>query len=199
MNKRVCDTKVTHKQTREVPGSSYSSFRNEPVNLGTSRATPVFFPLPNAAPDISSSYSCATSLRLSGECGPCSCASQPPPRLSDCHRLFQAQVLPVPGGWLRPLNHDGFKCYIKQFGINPIGRGDNDRERPATTFNEEATFFVPFLARSVGFGPISSPPPRAFPRAVSAACQHHSTAPSSSHSSTNSAQIFSNNPICAYR
>src|SRR5207249_3240093 len=42
---------------------------------------------------------------------------------------------------------DGFKRRIKQFGINPIGRGDNDRERPATTFNEEAMF------RAV-FGPI---------------------------------------------
>src|SRR5919109_127068 len=80
MNKRVCDTKVTHKQTGEVPGSFYSSSRSEPVNLGTSRATPAFFLLPNAAPDISSSCSCAPSLRLSGECGPCSCASPPPPR-----------------------------------------------------------------------------------------------------------------------
>jgi hypothetical protein len=147
MNKRVCDTKVTHKQTGEVPGSSYSSSRSEPVNLGTSRATPAFFPLPNAAPDISSSFSCVTSLRLSGECGPCSCASQPPPRRSGCHRLYPGQVLPLPGGWLRPLNHEGLNRRIKQFGINPIGRGDNDPERPATPFNEEATF------RAV-FGPI---------------------------------------------
>src|ERR671925_273281 len=88
MNRLICDTKVTHKQTGEVPGSSYSSFRSEPINLGTSRATPVFFPLPNAAPDISSSCSCAPSLRLSGECGPCSYTSQPQPRLWDCHRLY---------------------------------------------------------------------------------------------------------------
>jgi len=64
--------------------------------------------------------------------------------------FIQAPVLPLPGGWLRPLNHNGFNRRFKQFGINPIGRGDNNRERPATPFNGVPKISMP--ARVAAWG-----------------------------------------------
>lgn len=197
MNKRVCDTKVTHKQTGEVPGSSYSSFRSEPVNLGTLRATPAFFPLPNAAPDISSSFS-STSLRLSGECGPCSCASQPQPRLSDCHRLYPGTGSAVAWRLAQAAQPRWLPSSHQAIGHPPHWPG---RQRPRAArhpLQREGYVLCRFWPDLSDSDP-PRPPPRVFPRAVSAACQRQSTAPSSSHPSTNSAHIFSNNPICAHR
>ena len=56
-------------------------------------------------------------------------------------------------------------------------------------------FLVPGLPRSVGFGPVSSPPNRALPSIPSAACHFQSTAPRSSHSATGAARIRSKTPF----
>src|SRR5205823_6734069 len=75
--------------------------------------------------------------------------------------FIQAQVLPLPGGWLRPLNHAGFNRRIKQFGINPIGRGDNNRERPATPLQREG-----YVSCHLWPDRSDSDPPRHHPRAL---------------------------------
>src|SRR5947209_17246168 len=60
-------------------------------------------------------------------------------------------------------------------------------------------FLVPFLPRSVGLQPVFSPPKRALPSIPSALCHFQSTAPSSSHSSTSTAQTRSKTPLSHHR
>src|SRR5215471_8189877 len=64
-----------------------------------------------------------------------------------------------------------------------------DKGPPAASV--KTLFLVPFLARSVGLGPISSPPERAFPSHPSVACHSQLISASSSHSAASNAQIIS--------
>jgi hypothetical protein len=90
----------------------------------------------------------------------------------------QAEVLRLGLGRLWALDHDRLDRLGQQQVVVDLGRGDDDGQWPALSLDQQ-TFFEPCLARSVGLGPMWSPPLRAFPRAPSAACQRQSTKPNS--------------------
>jgi hypothetical protein len=108
----------------------------------------------------------------------------------------EAEILWLSLRWLRTLDHDRFDRLSQQEMIIDIGRGDDDRQWPSPAINQQA-FFEPCLARSVGLGPILSPPQRALPSAPSAACHCQSRSPNSSHSASSKDQIISKSPILA--
>jgi len=81
----------------------------------------------------------------------------------------QAQVLWLGLGRLWALNHDRLDCLGQQQVVVDVGWGDDDSQRPSLTIDQQG-FFEPHLPRSVGLGPILSPPLRALPKAPSAAC-----------------------------
>jgi hypothetical protein len=74
---------------------------------------------------------------------------------------------------LGPCDRDRLDRGPAELEVVQIRAGRRDPERDALTLGEEAPF-RPFLARSVGFGPVSSPPSGAFPSAPSIASHSHS-------------------------
>jgi hypothetical protein len=110
----------------------------------------------------------------------------------------QAEVLWLGLGRLWALDHDRLDRLGQQQVVVDVGRGDDDCQRSTTALDQQA-FFEPFLPRSVGLGPIWSPPLRALPSAPSAACQRQSTRPSTSHSARSSDQIISKSPSAIHR
>src|SRR5262249_10285331 len=101
-------------------------------------------------------------------------------------------------GWLWALDHDCLDRLIQQEMVVDISRGNHDCQRPALPIDQQA-FFEPFLPRSVGLGPIWSPPLRALPIDPSAACHCQSTSPNTSHSARRKDQIISKSPILTQR
>ena len=71
-----------------------------------------------------------------------------------------------------PLDRDRLDGDAGELEVVQIRSRRRDPERDALTLGEEAPF-RPFLALSVGFGPVSSPPSGAFPSAPSSASHSH--------------------------
>ncbi len=74
---------------------------------------------------------------------------------------------------LRTLDRDRLERGAGQFEVVAVRAGRKDPDRDALALGEEAPF-RPFLALSVGFGPVSSPPRGALPSAPSIASHSHS-------------------------
>jgi hypothetical protein len=72
-----------------------------------------------------------------------------------------------------PLDRDRLDGGSAELEVVQIRAGRFDAERDALTLAEEAPF-RPFLALSVGFGPVAAPPSGAFPSAPSMASHSHS-------------------------
>jgi hypothetical protein len=74
---------------------------------------------------------------------------------------------------LGPLDRDRFERRACQLEVVAVRARRADPDRDALALGEEAPF-RPFLALSVGFGPVSSPPSGALPSAPSIASHSHS-------------------------
>ncbi len=194
MNKHVYDTKARHKQTGSGPDSSLLSSRIELKFPDTWTTTPAFFRPPSAALCSLSFFSLAVVLHRCGEYDRCIRADSPLTLPSDYRRLYPGTgVADVPVSvrdgsppwprWLAP----AISCRAHW----------QQRRRPTPSICQEAPL-------GPVFGPISGvwadpvAAARAFPQAVSAACQCHWTWPRSSHSSTSIAHSFSNNPVSTH-
>ena len=101
--------------------------------------------------------------------------------------LIQTQGLGLPLRRLRPLHHDGLEGGRQERGVLDIRPGPHYAQRASRRFDHQAAFH-PFLPRSVGLRPTTSPPRRALPMAVSAACHGHSTPCHAAQASTSPAQ-----------
>ena len=87
--------------------------------------------------------------------------------------LVEAQPLrPLPGR-LRPLDRDALERVAGELEVVQVRARCRNPERDALTLAEERSF-RPFLALSVGFGPVRSPPSGALPSAPSIASHSHS-------------------------
>lgn len=85
----------------------------------------------------------------------------------------EAEALRLLRGRLRPLDRDRLDRLACQLEVVAIRTRRADPDRDALALAEEASF-RPFLALSVGFGPVSSPPNGALPSAPSIASHSHS-------------------------
>jgi hypothetical protein len=85
----------------------------------------------------------------------------------------EAEALWRLGRWRRPLDRDRLDRGAAELEVVQVRARRRDRERDALALGEERSF-RPFLARSVGFGPVSSPPNGALPSAPSIASHSHS-------------------------
>jgi hypothetical protein len=74
---------------------------------------------------------------------------------------------------LRPLDRDALDGGAGELVVVQVRARRRDPERDALTLGEERSL-RPFLALSVGFGPVSSPPSGALPSAPSIASHSHS-------------------------
>ena len=74
---------------------------------------------------------------------------------------------------LGPLDRDAFERLAGELVVVQVRARCRDRERDALALGEERSL-RPFLALSVGFGPVSSPPRGALPSAPSIANHSHS-------------------------
>ena len=74
---------------------------------------------------------------------------------------------------LRTLDRDRLERRARQLEVVAVRAGREDPDRDTRALGEEAPF-RPFLALSVGFGPVSSPPRGALPSAPSIASHSHS-------------------------
>ena len=72
-----------------------------------------------------------------------------------------------------PLDRDRLNRLACQLEVVAVRARGADPDRDALSLGEDAPF-RPFLARSVGFGPVSSPPKGALPSAPSIASHSHS-------------------------
>src|SRR5215218_4984621 len=112
--------------------------------------------------------------------------------------LVQAQVLRSLLGGFGTLHHDRFYGVLKQLEVCYVGSGYHHRKRTAIGLDQDRAFDA-HLGSIRGIGAYLVPPKRALPIAPSAACHSKSTPPSSSHSSTNSAQMRSRTPSSTHR
>ena len=87
--------------------------------------------------------------------------------------LVEAEPLRLFGGRLGPLDRDRLERGACELEVVQIRARRRDPERDALALAEDAPF-RPFLALSVGFGPVSSPPNGALPSAPSIANHSHS-------------------------
>jgi len=87
--------------------------------------------------------------------------------------LVEAQALRLFGGRLGPLDRDRLDRGACELEVVQVRARRRDPERDALALGEEAPL-RPFLALSVGFGPVSSPPSGALPSAPSIASHSHS-------------------------
>jgi hypothetical protein len=93
--------------------------------------------------------------------------------LGEVVALVQAEPLRPLRGGLGPLDRDRLDRGPAELEVVQIRAGRLDAERDALTLAEEAPF-RPFLALSVGFGPVAAPPSGALPSAPSIASHSHS-------------------------
>ena len=87
--------------------------------------------------------------------------------------LVEAQPLRLLRGRLGPRDRDALERRAGELEVVQVRARRRDPERDALTLGEERSF-RPFLALSVGFGPVSSPPSGALPSAPSIASHSHS-------------------------
>jgi hypothetical protein len=87
--------------------------------------------------------------------------------------LVEAESLRLLGRRLRPLDRDRLDRGAGELEVVQIRARRRDPDRDALTLGEERSF-RPFLALSVGFGPVSTPPSGALPIAPSIASHSHS-------------------------
>ena len=87
--------------------------------------------------------------------------------------LVQAEPLRLLRCRLGPLEWDRLDRGAGKLEVVQVRTRWRDRERDALALGEEAPF-RPFLALSVGFGPVCSPPSGALPSAPSSASHSHS-------------------------
>ncbi len=87
--------------------------------------------------------------------------------------LVDAQPLRLLRGRLGPLNRDRLDRGAAQLEVVQVRARRRDPDRDALALGEERSF-RPFLALSVGLGPVSSPPNGALPSAPSIASHSHS-------------------------
>ena len=85
----------------------------------------------------------------------------------------EAEPLRDLGRRLGPLDRDALERVARELVVVQVRARWRDPERDALTLGEERSL-RPFLALSVGFGPVSSPPKGAFPSAPSIASHSHS-------------------------
>lgn len=85
----------------------------------------------------------------------------------------EAEPLRLLGRRLGPLDRDRLDRRTRQLEVVAVRARRPDPDRDALALGEEAPF-RPFLARSVGFGPVRSPPSGALPSAPSIASHSHS-------------------------
>jgi len=85
----------------------------------------------------------------------------------------EAQPLRLLRCRLGPLDRDRLERGAGQLEVVAVRARGTDPDRDALALGEEAPF-RPFLALSVGLGPVSSPPNGAFPSAPSSASHSHS-------------------------
>lgn len=85
----------------------------------------------------------------------------------------EAQSLWPPPCWPWPLDRDRLERGAAELEVDYVRARRRDPERDALALGEERSF-RPFLALSVGFGPVSSPPSGALPSAPSIASHSHS-------------------------
>jgi len=71
--------------------------------------------------------------------------------------FIQTQVLRLRLGHFGSIYNDGFNRFVQQFRIMDIGPCDDIDNGPPSR-SVKMLFFEPFLPRSVGLAPISSPP-----------------------------------------
>ena len=93
--------------------------------------------------------------------------------LGEVVALIEAEPLRPFRGWLRPLDRDRLDRGAGELEVVQVRTRWRDPERDALALGEDAPF-RPFLALSVGFGPVSSPPRGALPSAPSIASHSHS-------------------------
>src|SRR5207244_7652539 len=87
--------------------------------------------------------------------------------------LVEAESLrPLPG-WLGSLDRNALDRFASELEVVQVRARRRDPDRDALALGEERSL-RPFLALSVGFGPVSSPPRGALPRAPSIASHSHS-------------------------
>ena len=86
---------------------------------------------------------------------------------------IEAEALRKLRCWLGPLNRDALERVAGELVVVQVRARWRDPDRDALTLGEERSF-RPFLALSVGLGPVSSPPRGAFPSAPSIASHSHS-------------------------
>ena len=85
----------------------------------------------------------------------------------------EAEPLRDLGRRLGPLDRDALERVARELVVVQVRARWRDPKRDALTLGEERSL-RPFLALSVGFGPVSSPPKGAFPSAPSSASHSHS-------------------------
>ena len=85
----------------------------------------------------------------------------------------EAEALRGLRGGLGPRDRDALKRVAGELVVVQVRARWRDPDRDALTLGEERSF-RPFLALSVGFGPVSSPPNGALPSAPSIASHSHS-------------------------
>ena len=85
----------------------------------------------------------------------------------------EAEVVRLCRRWLGSLDRDRFERRTCQLEVVQVRARWRDPERDALTLGEKRSF-RPFLALSVGFGPVSSPPKGALPSAPSITSHSHS-------------------------
>ena len=99
--------------------------------------------------------------------------------LGEVVALVQAEPLRGRRRRLRALDGDRLDGGAGELEVVQVGARRRDRERDALALGEEAPF-RPFLALSVGLGPVCSPPSGALPSAPSIASHSHSMPDASS-------------------
>jgi hypothetical protein len=87
--------------------------------------------------------------------------------------LVEAEPLRLLCAWLGPLDRDRLDRGPGELEVVQVRARRRNPERDALALGEDAPF-RPFLALSVGFGPVCSPPSGAFPSAPSIASHSHS-------------------------
>src|SRR3954451_17473209 len=112
--------------------------------------------------------------------------------------FVQTQVLRSFFGGLRTLDHDCVKRGGQQLVVAHVRPGNHYSQRSSVGLDQQGAFH-PILAPVGGIGAREVPPNRALPIAPSAACHSQLNPPSSSHSSTDAAQIRSSTPSSTHR
>ena len=111
--------------------------------------------------------------------------------------LVEAEPLRSFPGRLRPRDRDRVERALQEEMVVAVGALVLEPDRDALRLGEDRSF-RPFLARSVGFGPVFAPPSGALVIAPSAASHDQSIPTTSSYSSSPCRQISWNTPAARH-